>query len=54
MNMKIPLAVGLPDLLRINFFQPIFRGNRRNNMVVQSLQGVIHIAVFINAPVFSS
>ena len=51
MNEKITLAVCLTDFFRIHLFLPVLGGTDGYEMVVQPLQGVIHVAVLINTPV---
>ena len=48
---ELPLLVCVPDLRRINTIQPILRGNIRRKVIIQSLERIAHIAVFLDFPV---
>ncbi len=43
--------MGPPDFRRIDFVQPVFRGNIRGYIVVEPLQRIAHIAVLFYFPV---
>ena len=51
MDMDIPAFMGMPDFRRVNAVQPVFGGDFRGNIVVQSLQRIGHVTVFLDFPI---
>jgi len=49
--MEIPLAMGLPDLRGIDLVEPVNLADLGRYIVVQSLERIIHITVFMHLPV---
>lgn len=49
--MEIPALVRMPNLGRVYAVQPVFRGDVRCNVVIEPLEGIGHVAVFIDLPV---
>ena len=51
MDVEIPFRMRPSDFGGIDFVQPVDLADLGGDVVVQSLQGVIHIAVFVNFPI---
>ncbi|OQC51321.1 MAG: hypothetical protein BWX55_01855 [Deltaproteobacteria bacterium ADurb.Bin022] len=50
-NVKIAFRMRFVNFRRVNFIEPVNLADFRRNIIIQSLQGVIHVAVFIDLPV---
>lgn len=53
MKMKITLGMKIPEFRRIYSLKPVFCGKRGSKMIIESLQGITHVAVFVHPPVAS-
>ena len=51
MDMEIAVHVGVPDLRRIDPLEPVLGGDGGGDVVVQPLEGIAHVAVFVDPPV---
>ncbi len=53
MDMEIPADMGLANFRRVDTVQPVLGGDGGGDVVVQSLEGVTHVAVFVDAPILA-
>jgi hypothetical protein len=51
MEMKITVFMGATDFRRIDPVEPVLSGNIRGNVIVEPLERIAHIAVFLNFPI---
>ena len=51
MDVDFSVFMGLPDFRGINTVEPVFGGDFGGNIVVQSLQRIGHVTVFLDFPI---
>ena len=51
MNMKITADMSVAHIRRINFVEPIIRADRGRNIIIESLQRIIHVAILAYFPI---
>jgi len=44
--------VGFTDFLGIDFVKPVMGGKRGGNMIIEALQGVAGVGIFVDPPVY--